>query len=111
MFKRSFVAIAALVLVCAPFFSAQSPQPSGAKDLPLGPMQAKTHTACTACHDNRIITQQRLNKEAWGKEVDKMVRWGTIMDPKDREAMIDYLSTNFPPEKPTEASPKVGKGK
>ena len=111
MFKRSCFALAVLVVVCAPFFSAQGPQRSGANDLPPGPMQAKTHTACTACHDNRIITQQRLSKDAWTKEVDKMVRWGTIMDPKDRDPMIDYLSTNFPPDKPADPPAKIGKGK
>src|SRR5260370_1454296 len=78
MFKRSFVAVAVLATICVPLFSAQSPKPSPSNDLPPGAMQAKTHTACTACHDNRIITQQRLSKAAWGKEVDKMVLWGTI---------------------------------
>src|SRR5258707_7354837 len=111
MFKRSFVALAALAIVCLPLFSAQGPIVSGANDLPPGPMQAKTHTACTACHDNRIITQQRLSKEAWAKEMDKMVRWGTIMDPKDRDPMIDYLSANFPPDRPADPPAKVTKGK
>ena len=111
MFKRSFVVVTAFAVICAPFFSAQSPKPSGANDLPPGPMQAKTHTACTACHDNRIITQQRLSKDAWAREVDKMVRWGTIMDPKDRDPMIDYLSANFPPDKPADPPAKVVKAK
>ncbi len=54
MFKHSVVAIAALVLVCAPFFSA---------------------------------------------------------DPKDRDPMIDYLSANFPPDKPADPPTKVARGK
>ena len=74
-------------------------------------MQAKARTACAECHDAGIILQQRLSKDAWGKEVDKMVRWGTVLDPKDRDALIDYLSTNFPPEKPAEPAVRIAKGK
>jgi hypothetical protein len=69
---------------------AQSP------DLPPGPVQTKMNTACLECHDARIIVQQRLSKAAWTKEVDKMIRWGAVVDPADREAFIDYLSSNFP---------------
>jgi hypothetical protein len=79
--------------------------------MPYGAMQAKARTACTECHDATIILQQRLSKDAWGKEVDKMVRWGTLLDPADRDALIDYLSANFPPDKPADLVAKVGKRK
>jgi hypothetical protein len=75
--------------------------------LPPGPIQSKAQTACTECHDARIIRQQRLSKKAWTKEVDKMIKWGAVVDPKDRDAFIDYLSLNFPPEKPAEHTPRV----
>lgn len=83
-------------------------------DLPPGAMQAKATTACTECHEARIILQQRLSKEAWTKEVDKMTKWGAVVDPADREALIEYLSTNFSPDKPPyqpprSASPKGSK--
>jgi hypothetical protein len=69
-------------------------------NLPTGPMQAKATTACTECHEARIILQQRLSKPAWTKEVDKMTKWGALVDPADREALIDYLSANLSPDKP-----------
>jgi mono/diheme cytochrome c family protein len=69
-------------------------------DLPAGPRQAKATTACLECHEARIILQQRLSKPAWTKEVDKMTKWGAVVDPADRDALIDYLSTNFSPDKP-----------
>ncbi|HVR25928.1 MAG TPA: hypothetical protein VMU26_21725 [Candidatus Polarisedimenticolia bacterium] len=69
-------------------------------DLPAGPMQAKATTACLECHEARIILQQRLSKPAWTKEVDKMTKWGAVVDSADRDALIDYLSTNFSPDKP-----------
>jgi hypothetical protein len=71
-----------------------------AADLPSGPMQAKATTACLECHEARIILQQRLSKASWTKEVDKMTKWGAVVDPADRDAVIDYLSTNFSPDKP-----------
>jgi hypothetical protein len=73
-------------------------------DLPPGAMQNKVHTACTTCHDAHIIVQQRLGKAAWGKEVDKMVKWGAILDSADRDSLIEYLSTSFPVDKPPYAA-------
>lgn len=86
-------------------------------ELPPGAMQGKATTACTECHEARIILQQRLSKGAWTKEVDKMTKWGAVVDPADRDALIDYLSANFSPDKPTyeaqrtagEAGKKKGK--
>src|SRR3954454_10521727 len=68
--------------------------------LPDGPVQSKARTACLMCHDSHIIVQQRLSKAAWGKEVDKMTKWGAIVSAPDRDALVDYFSANFPPEKP-----------
>jgi hypothetical protein len=84
----------------------QAQSGSGA-DLPPGPMQQKARTACMECHEARIILQQRLNKAAWAKEVDKMVKWGAVVDGKDRDALVEYLSTNFPPEKPVYVPPRL----
>jgi hypothetical protein len=83
-------------------------------DLPPGAMQPKATTACTECHEARIILQQRLSKAAWTKEVDKMTKWGAVVDAADRDALIDYLSENFGPDKPPyepprSASPKASK--
>ncbi|HTT18328.1 MAG TPA: hypothetical protein VMG82_05260 [Candidatus Sulfotelmatobacter sp.] len=69
------------------------------EDLPAGSMQQKATTACLECHEARIILQQRLNKATWTKEVDKMVKWGAVVDPNDRDMLIEYLNTNFGPEK------------
>lgn len=70
------------------------------EDLPPGPMQSKATTSCLECHEARIILQQRLSKAAWTKEVDKMVKWGAVVDANDRDALIDYLSSNFGPDRP-----------
>ncbi|MFZ0955772.1 MAG: hypothetical protein WAN60_05480 [Candidatus Sulfotelmatobacter sp.] len=77
------------------------------EDLPAGAMQAKATTACLECHEARIILQQRLSKGAWTKEVDKMVKWGAVVDASDHDALIDYLSTNFSPDQPAYEAPRT----
>jgi len=111
MFKLRLLLLAVLVMGCTPFFAAQRPKPVAYPDLPPGPMQATARTACTECHDEHIIVQQRLSKDAWTKDVDKMIRWGTLLDPKDRDPLIEYLSTNFPQEKMVEPPARVAKKK
>jgi hypothetical protein len=77
------------------------------EDLPPGPMRGKATTACTECHEARIIVQQRLSKAAWTKEVDKMTKWGAVVDASDRDAIIDYLSANFNPDQPPYNPPRT----
>jgi hypothetical protein len=89
--------------------AAQGPKVN--EDLPAGNMQQKATAACLECHEARIILQQRLNKAAWTKEVDKMVKWGAIVDPNDRDALINYLSTNFGPEQPPYAATRTSSEK
>src|SRR5271166_479793 len=90
------------LLVSVPLLSAQS------LDLPPGPAQAKVRAACLECHDANIIVQQRLSKAAWTKEVDKMIKWGALVEAADRDAFIDYLSTNFLPDKAPAEMPRSG---
>lgn len=98
---HAILAIGIISLCSLPALRAQSPE------LPAGAMKDKVTTSCTECHESRIILQQRLNKGAWAKEVDKMIKWGAVVDPADRDAFIDYLSINFPPDKPGEIMPRV----
>lgn len=97
MFKHSSVVLAGFVLLCSPVAPAQS---GATSQLPPGPIEAKATAACLECHEARIIVQQRLSKAAWTKEVDKMTKWGALVDPEERDALIDYLSANFPVDKP-----------
>ena len=98
MFMWPKLMVLCLILMFACTFAA--PQSPDDAQLPTGPMQNKARTGCTTCHDEHILVQQRLSKAAWGKEVDKMTKWGAIVNPSDRDALIDYFSANFPPEKP-----------
>jgi hypothetical protein len=104
MWKLSAVAVAISMAACAPLFWAQS---NATPPLPDGSMKAKVTTACTECHEARIILQQRLSKAAWSKEVDKMTKWGALVEPGDRDGFIDYLSSNFPPDKAPYPAPRM----
>ena len=105
-----FAGAVAVVIIAALPLWALSDKPSVAKvteDLPAGVMQAKATSACLECHEARIILQQRLNKGAWTKEVDKMMKWGAVVDANDHDALIDYLSTNFGPDQPAYEPPRT----
>jgi hypothetical protein len=104
-YKQLAWIIVAACVIAPRSLLAQSP------DLPPAPIQAKVQTACTECHDSHIIMQQRLSNKAWAKEVDKMIKWGALVDPNDRNTFIDYLSTNFSADKVVEPSTRVGPGK
>jgi DMSO/TMAO reductase YedYZ molybdopterin-dependent catalytic subunit len=53
--------------------------------------------ACFVCHDEAMMTQQRLTPAQWDREVQKMTGWGARIKPEDREAILKYLSDNFKP--------------
>lgn len=100
--------LAGLIAAVIPF-RAMSDEKTPAKvieDMPAGAMQAKATTSCLECHEARIILQQRLSKGAWTKEVDKMIKWGAVVDAADHDALIDYLSTNFSPDMPPYEPPR-----
>ena len=101
MCKLNFL-LALLVVAAALAVWAQAP------DLPPGPLQQKARTACMECHDSGIIVQQRLSRAAWTKEVDKMMGWGAVVAPEDREAFIDYFANNFGVDK-SPATPQYGR--
>jgi hypothetical protein len=107
MFKASGRALVTFMVSVLLGTCALGGESGGAPDMPAGAMQAKARTACMECHESRIILQQRLSKAAWTKEVDKMIKWGAVVDPKDRDALIDYLSTNFPADKAAEGASRV----
>ena len=78
-------------------------------DLPPGPMQQKARTACLECHDADIIVQQRLDRKAWEKVVDKMVHWGALVEPRDRTALVEYFSAHFGPQIPAATKARGGR--
>ncbi|HKV76891.1 MAG TPA: hypothetical protein VJP02_02050 [Candidatus Sulfotelmatobacter sp.] len=105
--SRICILVSLLVGLSALSLVAAQSGPKLNEDLPAGAMQQKATTSCLECHEARIILQQRLGKASWTKEVDKMVKWGAVVDANDRDALIDYLSTNFGPDQPAYNPPRT----
>ena len=69
-----------------------------AQELPPGPGRDVVSRRCLSCHEADLIVQQRLTRAGWTRSIDKMVRWGAVVDADDREPMLDYLSALFAPK-------------
>ena len=107
--KLSTIILTLVVFAAAAALAGESSPNSSSNSndqLPAGAAKEKAEAACLTCHEARIIVQQRLTKPAWTKEVDKMIKWGAEVDPKDRDALIDYFSANFGPDQPAYAAPR-----
>jgi len=51
---------------------------------------------CLSCHGPEPILQQRLPRDKWVGEVDKMIRWGAEAPGDSKDKLVDYLARNFP---------------
>jgi hypothetical protein len=105
-YKNSII-VGVLITLSSPALIPAQNSAKTNEELPAGAMQQKATTACLECHEARIIVQQRLSKAVWTKEVDKMVKWGAVVDANDRDALIDYLSGNFGQERPEYSAPRT----
>ena len=76
------------VSTAVPAVAAAGPNPASS---------AQFKSTCGACHEDDLIRQQRLTRGQWGREIDKMVRWGAQVKPDERETFLDYLTNNFGP--------------
>jgi cytochrome c5 len=93
MWKASFTTL--LLLMVTGFLSAQSAN------------MAQRMESCTAsCHGPSLIAQQRLDRDAWGREINKMLGWGAEVPAAEKDAFINYLASLFNPSRPR---PDTGK--
>jgi cytochrome c5 len=53
---------------------------------------------CLLCHEADLTEQQRLSRQGWTREVEKMIRWGAVVTGAEKEPLIDYLFVNFGPQ-------------
>ena len=57
--------------------------------------EATFKAACRMCHDDDLSDQQRLTAAGWGREVDKMVRWGAKVSTDEKGPLVAYLSSRW----------------
>ena len=95
---REQILLSTLLVASLHITVAQAPEAPG-KPLPPGPMQSKVKAACTQCHNTSRITEQHLSRMKWSDELDKMEGLGAAVPDSERKAFLDYLTTNFGPQK------------
>ena len=67
------------------------------QDLPEGKGAELARDKCVSCHEADLIVSQRLSRQGWTREVEKMIRWGAVVNDAEKETLIDYLFSNFGP--------------
>src|SRR5262245_43235067 len=67
------------------------------QDLPEGKGAELARDRCVICHEADVIVSQRLSRQGWTREVEKMVRWGAVVSDSEKEVLIDYFAANFKP--------------
>lgn len=63
--------------------------------LPTGAGSDIVALRCLTCHQADLIVEQRLDEVGWGRELDKMIRWGAPVTDDERPAMVRYLAASF----------------
>jgi mono/diheme cytochrome c family protein len=70
--------------VCAVAAAQAQGQPTAA--------DALVRTRCLTCHGDDLIRQQRLSREGWEREIDKMIAWGAAVSPAEKSLLADALT-------------------
>lgn len=67
------------------------------QDLPPGKGVELANAKCVTCHEADLIMAQRLSKQGWTREVEKMVRWGASVTDAEKEPLVEYLVSTYGP--------------
>lgn len=72
------------------------PRPAASHDpAAVAAGEAVFKEACRTCHGDDLAEQQRLTAAGWGREVDKMVRWGARVSAEEKPALVAYLVSRW----------------
>src|SRR5215471_4776060 len=88
------MSLALMVAVCG-LMSANTR--AARQDLPEGKGAELARDRCVICHEADVIVSQRLSRQGWTREVEKMIRWGAVVSEAEKAALIDYLTAHFSP--------------
>jgi mono/diheme cytochrome c family protein len=80
-----------------------APREESPEEFPAGPGRDETFYACTACHGFRLVAQQGMTRAQWEDSINLMIRRHNMppLDDRDREKVLSYLETAYPPRAPT----------
>lgn len=95
--RRIFLSLAAAGVLASVSVMAQTVKPDrAAEPLPTANGSDIARSRCLECHGSELIVQQRLSREGWLREVDKMIAWGARVDDADKRTLVEYLAEHFP---------------
>lgn len=102
MFSRTLPTAALVCWALTLGAVAQNAKPKDPQDAPeLYPAHVNRDDAfyaCTACHSFKLVSAQGMSRERWDESLDWMVQRHNMpkIEGKDREKVLEYLSTAFP---------------
>jgi cytochrome c553 len=82
-------------LVCLSAALATSVMAQEQPPLPATPGAQLVQMRCVTCHGADIIVQQRLSRDGWVREVDKMIGWGATLSDAEKTETVNYLALHF----------------
>ncbi|WP_156795645.1 hypothetical protein [Bradyrhizobium icense] len=79
-----------------------TPRDESPEEFPAGPGRDETFYTCTACHGFHLVAQQGMTRAQWEDSIDLMIRRHNMppLDDKDREKVLSYLASAYPPRAP-----------
>jgi len=69
---------------------------------PVFPGRDEAFGFCSACHAFRLVASQGMTREQWASSLTWMTERHAmpVLDPADRDVILDYLAKAFPPKAP-----------
>lgn len=69
--------------------------------LPEGAPETELINAqCRICHSEQYVTQQRLSPAAWKKTIDKMRKFGAVLDDEKAASLAAFAARYWTPDLP-----------
>jgi cytochrome c5 len=91
------LALALMAMIFAAGVSFNGKTSAARQDLPEGKGADLARDKCLLCHEADLIVQQRLSRQGWAREVEKMIRWGAAVSDAEKEVLVDYFAAHFKP--------------
>jgi mono/diheme cytochrome c family protein len=98
--RATFAAFMWTTALCAQ--TSFAPRDESPEEFAAGPGRDETFYACTACHNFKLVAAQGLSRAGWEDSINLMIRRHNMppLEPKDREAVLNYLEAAYPPRTP-----------
>ena len=76
-----------------------TPREENPDEFAAGPGRDETFYACTACHNFKLVAQQGMSRRQWDETITVMNEKHNMpkLDAKEREVVLNYLETAYPP--------------